>query len=431
MTQIKIKNLSKSYNLGLISSRTLINDLERLSKGILNSKKSKSIIINENKLTSNENVEKIWALKNINLKVNKGEILGVIGKNGSGKSTLLKILCRITSPTQGIIKINGKIASLLEIGTGFHPELTGKENIFLNGAILGMKKFQIDKKLDEVIEFSGIRQYINTPVKRFSSGMRVRLGFAVAAYLEPEILLIDEVLAVGDAEFQNKCIGKMKEIRNSEGRTIIFVSHNMSAIKKLCTRVILLNNGKILFDGSPNDAIDKYFQINESGASTHFDILFKPNLKLPLNISRLFLSDLNGIKKSTFDYIDNIFINVGLNVNKTNSNYRVSVHLINSNNDIIFESSDTDFDKNGINSQSKGEFEYILKIPSKLMMPGLYKISIYTDTGRSITGGKAIEKKINILNFTIIDSLTNRGLNDSYKKNSIIAPLIKWKLKSL
>ncbi|SVC66800.1 uncharacterized protein METZ01_LOCUS319654, partial [marine metagenome] len=205
------------------------------------------------------NDNEIWALKDINLTVNKGEVLGIIGRNGAGKSTLLKILSRITSPTEGKIKINGKLASLLEVGTGFHPELTGRENIFLNGSILGMTKVDIQKKFDEIVNFSGIEKFIDTPVKRYSSGMYVRLAFAVAAHLEPEILIVDEVLAVGDQSFQDKCLGKMQSVSKS-GRTILFVSHNLHAVRKLCQRGVLLENGVMIMEGDIDQVLTSYTQ---------------------------------------------------------------------------------------------------------------------------------------------------------------------------
>jgi lipopolysaccharide transport system ATP-binding protein len=254
---IVIEKLHKKYRLGVISVDTLANDLSNIWKSF----KSK-LFISLNKNKSNKNIqdkEYIWALKNINLKIKNGEIVGLIGSNGAGKSTLLKILSKITTPSIGSIKIKGRIASLLEVGTGFHNELTGKENIFLNGAILGMTKLEIKQKLNAIIEFSGMEEFINTPVKRYSSGMKVRLAFSVAAHLEPEILLIDEVLAVGDADFQKKCLGKMNDISES-GRTIIFVSHNMTAIKSLCNRSIVLDKGEIIYDGNSNDAVKFYLK---------------------------------------------------------------------------------------------------------------------------------------------------------------------------
>ena len=281
-TVIEVKNLSKQYQLGKISTRMLSRDISSALARLTNKVDPNSPLFNNN-IKTDIKEGRIWALKDINLDIKQGEILGVIGGNGAGKSTLLKILSRITSPTTGIIKIKGRIASLLEVGTGFHPELTGKENIFLNGAILGMIKEEIHQKLEQIIEFSGISNYIDTPVKRYSTGMRVRLAFSVAAHLNPEILLIDEVLAVGDADFQRKCLGKMENISNS-GRTILFVSHNMSAIKQLCTRAVVLHNGHIEHENSAVSAVNYYLGKNQNNIVTEYKWNFN---NAPGNSSRL------------------------------------------------------------------------------------------------------------------------------------------------
>ena len=255
---IQIENLSKMYRLGVIGTGTISHDLNRWWHKV-RGKEDPYLIIGESNISSEISTsEYVWAIKEINLEVNKGEIMGIIGKNGAGKSTLLKILSKVTGPTTGSVKYNGRIGSLLEVGTGFHPELTGRENIFLNGAILGMTKPEIRGKLDEIIEFAGVARYVDTPVKRFSSGMKVRLGFAVAAHLEPEILVVDEVLAVGDAEFQKKAIGKMKDVSRREGRTVLFVSHNMASIQNLCSKLIVLENGSITYNGDVKQGIQQY-----------------------------------------------------------------------------------------------------------------------------------------------------------------------------
>jgi lipopolysaccharide transport system ATP-binding protein len=259
-TILKIENISKQYRLGLVGKGTLDDDLKRWWYKI-RGKEDPFLKIGEvNDRSTVGNSDYVWALKDINIEVKRGEVLGIIGKNGAGKSTLLKILSKVTGPTTGSIKSRGRIASLLEVGTGFHGEMTGRENIYLNGAILGMTKIEINSKIDEIIEFSGCERYIDTPVKRYSSGMTVRLAFAVAAFLEPDILVIDEVLAVGDAEFQKKAIGKMKDISQTDGRTVIVVSHNMASIQNLCTRAIVLKNGKISFIGEVNDSISEYLR---------------------------------------------------------------------------------------------------------------------------------------------------------------------------
>lgn len=259
---LNVANLGKQYRLGLIGTGTLSHDLNRWWYRIRGKQDPYLKIGETNDRASKGASNYVWALNDITFQVKQGEVLGIIGKNGAGKSTLLKILSKVTSPTKGKIQAKGRIASLLEVGTGFHPELTGKENIFLNGAILGMTKSEINAKLDEIIEFSGCQRYIDTPVKRYSSGMKVRLAFAVAAHLEPEILIVDEVLAVGDVEFQKKAIGKMQDISKGEGRTILFVSHDMNAIKNLCTRVIILQNGEVSFNGDKDVAIDTYINSN-------------------------------------------------------------------------------------------------------------------------------------------------------------------------
>lgn len=256
---LKAENISKQYRLGQVGTGTLSHDLNRWWHRIRGKENPYLKIGDTNDRSTTGTSDYVWALQDINFEVERGEVLGIIGKNGAGKSTLLKILSKVTAPTTGVIKSRGRIASLLEVGTGFNGEMTGRENIFLNGAILGMTKKEISSKLDEIIEFSGCERYIDTPVKRYSSGMTVRLAFAVAAFLEPEILVIDEVLAVGDAEFQKKAIGKMQDISKGEGRTVLFVSHNMAAVKSLCTKGIVLENGRVVFDGGIEESISRYY----------------------------------------------------------------------------------------------------------------------------------------------------------------------------
>jgi lipopolysaccharide transport system ATP-binding protein len=258
-TAIKVENLSKIYRLGEIGTGTISRDIERFVKTKILKQEDPFLKIGEsNDRTTKGASDIVYSLKDINFEIEQGDAVGIIGRNGAGKSTLLKILSRVTSPTTGKININGRVASLLEVGTGFHPELTGRENIYLNGAILGMRKREIDSKLDEIIDFSGVERYIDTPVKRYSSGMYVRLAFAVAAHLESEILIVDEVLAVGDAEFQKKCLGKMGEVSKGEGRTVLFVSHNMRAVQELCKKGILLYKGKIDSHSNIQDVVNTY-----------------------------------------------------------------------------------------------------------------------------------------------------------------------------
>ncbi len=260
-TAIEFDNISKLYRLGLVSTGTLAHDLKRWWTMNIKGKEDPYLTIGSvNDRSKAADSEYVWALKDIDFKVEQGDVVGIIGKNGAGKSTLLKILSKITAPTTGTIKAKGRIGSLLEVGTGFHPEMTGRENIYLNGAILGMTKPEIAKKIDEIVEFSGCAMYIDTPVKRYSSGMRVRLGFAVAAHLDPEILVVDEVLAVGDAEFQKKAIGKMQDVSKGEGRTVLFVSHNMTSVKALCKRGVILKDGMLVDDGEIDSIVSHYLR---------------------------------------------------------------------------------------------------------------------------------------------------------------------------
>ncbi len=265
MKAIEFENIGKQYRLGLVSSGTISHDLNRWWTVNVLRKEDPYLRIGEtNDRAHKGKSDYVWALKDINFSVEEGDVVGIIGKNGAGKSTLLKLLSRVTAPTTGKITARGRIASLLEVGTGFHPEMTGRENIYMNGAIMGMTKTEIARKFDEIVDFSGCERYIDTPVKRYSSGMTVRLGFAIAAHLEPEILVVDEVLAVGDAEFQKKAIGKMKDVSSSGDRTVLFVSHNMNAVKNLCRRGIVLESGILSYDSNAIDAVDYYIHKSEA-----------------------------------------------------------------------------------------------------------------------------------------------------------------------
>ena len=279
-TAIEFNNISKQYRLGLVSTRTISHDLNPWWQTAVLHKEDPYLKIGSvNDRSTKADSEYVWALKDIDFKVEQGDVVGIIGKNGAGKSTLLKLLSRVTGPTTGTIKARGRIGSLLEVGTGFHPEMTGRENIFMNGAILGMTKSEITKKLDEIVDFSGCERYIDTPVKRYSSGMMVRLGFAVAAHLDPEILVVDEVLAVGDVEFQKKAIGKMQDVSKGEGRTVLFVSHNMASIRQLCRTGILLDKGQVSYSGSVTDTVAEYIRVSDvdmdTGAAMNVGIINK------------------------------------------------------------------------------------------------------------------------------------------------------------
>lgn len=258
-TAISFEHVSKMYQLGVVGTGTISNDLKRWWAMTVRGKEDPFLKIGQtNDRATKGDSDFVFALKDIDFKVEQGDVVGIIGKNGAGKSTLLKLLSRITAPTSGVIRAKGRIASLLEVGTGFHQELTGRENIYLNGTIMGMKRHEIDAKLDEIVDFAGVERYLDTPVKRYSSGMTVRLGFAVAAFLEPEILVVDEVLAVGDAEFQKKAIGKMNDVATNSGRTVLFVSHNMNSVRQLCRSGVVLKNGMVEMIGTADECVDFY-----------------------------------------------------------------------------------------------------------------------------------------------------------------------------
>ena len=304
-TAIKVENLSKAYQLGDFGTGTISRDLERFWAK-MRGKEDPFLKIGEvNDRTKKGESDIVWSLNDLNFEVAQGDAVGIIGRNGAGKSTLLKILSRVTSPTSGSIKIKGRIASLLEVGTGFHPELTGKENIYLNGAILGMRKAEIKRKFDEIVDFAGVERYIDTPVKRYSSGMYVRLAFAVAAHLESEILIVDEVLAVGDAEFQKKCIGKMGDVSKGEGRTVLFVSHNMASVKSLCKKGMVLSNGSLFYEGSAEDAIEQYTKNKKQTASE--------NLKHITGNNDIIIQDI--LINNAIDCSLNIFEDIEVSIN--------------------------------------------------------------------------------------------------------------------
>lgn len=326
---IKIENISKLYRLGQVGTGSLQQDIKKWWWKTMGKGDPFFKVGEVNDRTSKGKSDYVWALKDINFDVKQGEVLGIIGRNGAGKSTLLKILSKTTSPTSGIIKVNGRIASLLEVGTGFHPELTGKENIFLNGAILGMTKKEIRSKFDEIVNFSGVERYIDTPVKRYSSGMYVRLAFAVAAHLEPDILIVDEVLAVGDAEFQKKCLGKMKDVSVNDGRTVLFVSHNIAAIKTLCTQGVVLQNGTVSYSGNTLDAVEYYQKLTNiiSSIDHKGDIESAPGNQ-NIKILKFNTQPIKG------NYLT---ISSGVEFELTFYNYKTDINL-----DVIFELKNSD-----------------------------------------------------------------------------------------
>lgn len=371
MVAIEFENVSKQYKLGLVSTRTLSHDLNRWWVTTVLRKEDPYLKIGEtNDRSSKGNSDYVWALKNIDFKVNQGDVVGIIGKNGAGKSTLLKLLSRVTNPTTGIIRARGRIASLLEVGTGFHPEMTGRENIFMNGSIMGMTKPEIKSKIDEIIDFAGVERYIDTPVKRYSSGMIVRLGFAVAAHLDPEILVVDEVLAVGDAEFQKKAIGKMQDISSGTGRTVLFVSHNMGAVKNLCKTGVVLENGIVAYSGTANDAVDYYLssghnEIREKVWSEN-DAITQEGIKL---LSAKIISKKQRIESGDGFDIEFIF----KNDNDNQAQYDVTFFLYDELNNPVFLSS-TYSKEHIIEKTADGIYKAICHISENLLGVGSYRI---------------------------------------------------------
>lgn len=402
MTAIEFNNISKQYRLGLVSTRTLSNDLNRWwTMNILHKEDPYLKIGSVNDRSQKADSDYVWALKNIDFKVEQGDVLGIIGKNGAGKSTLLKLLSRVTTPTTGTIKARGRIASLLEVGTGFHPELTGRENIYMNGAILGMTKSEITRKLDEIIDFAGVERYIDTPTKRYSSGMTVRLGFAIAAHLDPEILVVDEVLAVGDAEFQKKAIGKMQNISKGEGRTVLFVSHNMGSVKSLCNKGMVLDNGMSVFSGLIEESINYYSEISlnylTSSQPTHINFSNK--------IESFKYSFFNGqgekiVDGCSFLMGDTLKININFICIETIPELSISFDIRNSQDELMTHITNED-DKYFVKKMNKGESQNINITTDKIFfVPGLYSIDIWIGSSHM----EGCYKVKNAINFYIEQS---------------------------
>ena len=417
---LKVENLSKQYRLGTVGTGTISHDFNRFLARIRGKEDPYLKIGESNDRASNGESEYVWALKDINFEVKRGEVLGIIGKNGAGKSTLLKILSKVTGPTTGSIKSNGRIASLLEVGTGFHPEMTGKENIFLNGAILGMTKKEISDKLDEIVEFSGCERYIDTPVKRYSSGMKVRLAFAVAAHLEPDILIVDEVLAVGDAEFQKKAIGKMQDISGGDGRTVLFVSHNMAAVESLCTRAISLENGFVKFSGKTDKVITDY--LNNS-ISKKRKLEFK-NIEDSIGNSNIKIvyaaieNASNEDKSSIIDVTSLVDLKLRIVNQSKEENISIGYDLLTTKGEVIFGSGDKfECKKNEVT-------EIVCHLPSNFLNDNQYQVFIYFHTSNM----KDLYSNRELLTFEVKD--VKRELGYLGKINGLIRPKLRWTINS-
>ena len=436
-TIIKVENLSKRYRIGLKEELhdTFFGELASWVKYPFSNFKRVQKLSRFNDNTESKDI--IWALRDVSFEVKQGEVLGIIGKNGAGKSTLLKILCRIAEPTGGWAKVNGRVASLLEVGTGFHPELTGRENVFLNGVILGMKKKEIERKFDEIVDFSGVGKFIDTPVKRFSSGMIVRLAFSVAAHLEPEILFIDEVLAVGDVEFQKKCLGKMKNIAG-EGRTVLFVSHNMAAITNLCNRAILLSNGKVVADGQPSDVVQKYISMGEKSVG---EVVWPDLDKAPGNkIVRLHSVRIlqSGIKESTsnVDIANDILVEITYCILKAGSKIYTAIFLDNNLGIPVFASNNYDSISMTNDSWSgrphpKGFFQSVCCIPGNFLNNGKYYITTKLHKDRFWKSEDVMVNEEHLLSFEVHDSGAMRKHGNYGSWRGVVRPKLAWRTENI
>ncbi|MCU7551287.1 polysaccharide ABC transporter ATP-binding protein [Chitinophagaceae bacterium LB-8] len=367
---IKVENLGKLYRLGEVGTGTLSQDLKRwwaINRG----KEDPFAKIGEaNDRTTKGASDFVWALKDVSFEVKQGEVLGIIGRNGAGKSTLLKLLSKVTAPSTGNIKVKGRIASLLEVGTGFHPDLTGRENVFLNGAILGMSRKEINSKFDEIVDFAGVERYIDTPVKRYSSGMYVRLAFAVAAFLEPEILIVDEVLAVGDAEFQRKCLGRMRDVSKNDGRTVLFVSHNMAAVQKLCNRGIFFRNGQIHLTGEIDHVISKYLESSDAIRSIYE--IPKPDFT-PENLGFAYclkVEDINGNLINEIPVGKAWQIRVQFKLNKKVEHFIIALGIVNTMDVNLRTTWSKEMDLDA------GEYEALFKEDQLLLAAGTYQLAL-------------------------------------------------------
>jgi len=417
---IKAENLGKSYIIGHQKQEryTALRDV-LVNKAKSFGGKTKQIFKSGHLIPGNE-TEEFWALKDINLEIKQGDRIGIIGRNGAGKSTLLKVLSRITEPTTGRITMRGRVASLLEVGTGFHPELTGRENIFLNGAILGMSRAEIKKKFDEIVDFSGVEKFLDTPVKRYSSGMYVRLAFSVAAHLEPDILVVDEVLAVGDAEFQKKAIGKMQNVSRGEGRTVLFVSHNMGSIKTLCKSGIVLSKGKIIFNGSVDSAIENYLSQQNTKDNTGIADFRKENIgDDQLKLIEVSVFNKNNTVKTIFSPSEEIFIKIKFFIIKEISGMRFNLTLKTISGEIAFVTSSHNLTKSKIKD---GEYVLQTKIPANLLNTTRYTLTL----NAGIPGYKPIFGFIDCINIDI-DGVSLHGSTFPEKWPGVVSPKIDWK----
>jgi len=401
---IKIENVSKQYRLGLVSTGTLSHDLNRWWATKVMHKEDPYLKVGEvNDRTTKGSSDYVWALKDINMEIRQGDVVGIIGKNGAGKSTLLKLFSRVTAPTTGTIQYKGRIASLLEVGTGFHPELTGRENIYMNGAIMGMNKAEITRKLDEIVDFSGCERYLDTPVKRYSSGMTVRLGFAIAAHIEPDILVVDEVLAVGDAEFQKKAIGKMQDVSRGEGRTVLFVSHNMASIKQLCNVGYVLQNGLVAYSGSTKDAVDFYIGENTTSGNQYFDDMATAPGNDVIRIKSFEIYAGDG--RSQIDIESGVKFKLTFMCYKENAILDVNMRVVTLDNVVVFQVGQS-FGRIGEKDSKKGQYTIEFEVAPYTINAGKYKSEIFFGENQRYVVFSGFEQ-----NFEVNNTLSDMGFN--------------------
>jgi len=421
---IRVENLSKQYRLGVIGHGTLSRDLQSKWARLWGKEDPNTKV--DQQLPESAMHERFWALKNVSFDVRRGEIVGIIGKNGAGKSTLLKILSRVTAPTSGSIKIRGRVASLLEVGTGFHPELTGRENILLNGTILGMRRTEIEEKFDEIVRFAEIDKFIDTPVKRYSSGMYVRLAFSVAAHLDPDILLVDEVLAVGDIEFQKKCIGKMGDVAKG-GRTVLFVSHNMGVIQRLCTRSVLLSQGLVEADGNTAHVVEMYLS---SGIVRQGERTWATFAEAPGNetVRLMAIRALNKEQKITsqFSVRETVYLEVEYYALKGDATLTLAFHLYDSNGALLFGTSDVQDLNWNDKIRLKGMYRIRCEIPGDLLNEGQIKIMVAITTQPRTMH----IREDDIMTIQIVDNPEGGGARGNYIgewPSGGVRPLLDWK----
>jgi lipopolysaccharide transport system ATP-binding protein len=407
---IKAENISKQYRLGKVGTGTLSHDLNRFWHKMRGKEDPYLKIGQANDRSVKGASDYVWSLQDINFEIEKGDAVGIIGRNGAGKSTLLKLLSKVTRPTTGSFKITGRIASLLEVGTGFNPEMTGRENVFLNGAILGMRRHEIKRKFDEIVDFSGVAGYIDTPVKRYSSGMYVRLAFAVAAYLESEILIVDEVLAVGDAEFQKKCLGKMGDVSKGEGRTVLFVSHNMAAVKTLCTNGIVLDNGQVVYEGTSEDAADYYLanNFNRAGIELADRIDRKGDGRLRIQEIKIFNSAGTEVSDVILGEPYRIVFDYACTGAITASDFTVVIQILDQNERLVTTFGTDELGVKFLVLPKTGKIE--IEIPRLHLRAGVYFLSFMFSEKKSFTSPHTVidylanAKRINVISSDLFNS---------------------------